>query len=70
MKRKYTIEEIKEAINTAQLKVIENFDKKLEEFEREKGKKADDLTKMVMTMQNMMTVVTLENELIKELEGK
>lgn len=66
MKRKYTIEEIKEAINEAQLKIIDKFDKELEESKN----KLSSTTKMALQMQNMMTIVKLEIELIKELEGK
>lgn len=66
MKRKYTIEEIKEAINEAQLKIIDKFDKELEESKN----KLSSTTKMALQMQNMMTIVKFEIELIKELEGK
>lgn len=66
MKRKYTIEEIKEAINNAQLKVIDEFNKKFEESEN----KLSSTAKMAIQMQNMMTIMKLETELIKELEGK
>lgn len=66
MKRKYTIEEIKEAINNAQLKVIDEFNKELEKSEN----KLSSTAKMAIQMQNMMTIMKLETELIKELEGK
>lgn len=69
MKRKYTIEEIKEAINTAQLKVIDNFEERLKKTESKIGK-LKNLTRMAVSMQNMMTITELEIELIKELEGK
>lgn len=69
MKRKYTIEEIKKAITDAQLKVIDNFDENLEKAEKESSKLSS-RTKMAMQMQNMMIIAILENEFIKELEGK
>lgn len=65
MKRKYTIEEIKEAIKEAQLKVIDKFDKDLE-----KSNKINASTRMAVQMQNMLSIVVFENELIKELGGK
>lgn len=64
MERKYTIEEIKEVINNAQMKVIDDMENALKEIE------ADSKLMFAVQLQLMTNIVSLEKAIIEELEGK
>lgn len=64
MERKYTIEEIKEVINNAQMKVIDDMENALKERE------VDSKLMFTVQLQLMANIVSLEKAIIEELEGK
>lgn len=64
MERKYTIEEIKEVINNAQMKVIDDMENALNERE------VDSKIMFTIQLQLMANIVSLEKAIIEELEGK
>ncbi len=64
MERKYTIEEIKEVINNAQMKVIDDMENDLKE------RKVDSKLMFTIQLQLMANIVSLEKAIIEELEGK
>lgn len=66
MKRKYTIEEIKRAIEDAQIKVLQEYAEGLEKGET----KLNASTKIALQLQNMMTITDLKIKLMEELKGK
>lgn len=64
MERKYTIEEIKEVINNAQMKAIDDMENALNE------RKVDSKLMFIVQLQLMANIVSLEKAIIEELEGK
>lgn len=64
MKKKYTIEELKEIFDKVKLIALESL---MSDFEKE-AKEVDGLGKLAFNMQNIIAIATLEKEFFKEID--
>lgn len=66
MKKKYTMEELKEMFDKAVSETIEELEKELEEAQKKLNKQMNPAGRMAYTMQNLMVMGTLRNRIFKE----
>lgn len=68
MKKKYTVEEIKEIYKNVELEVLEKLSVDMEEAEKNTGKKVNGMGKVVYHLNNIMVTTLLEQKLFEKLK--
>lgn len=68
MKKKYTVEEIKEIYENVEREVLEKLSNDMEEAEKNTGKKVNGMGKTVYHLNNIMVTALVEQKLFEKLK--